>query len=361
MSPQLRSVEEAGIKGLLRKSRPEQISQGDFFEEPERLRGLFAQLVHAPSADSVALIPSVSYGMAVLAQNLPARAGQKIIMAGEQFPSNVYPWTDLARKKALHVVQVPIPAAPDFRSITWNEHILQAIDQDTALVTIAHVHWANGTLFDLKAISERVHKVGGLLVVDGTQSVGALPMDVQTLGIDALVCAGYKWLMGPYGLGYAWFGQAFAEGEPIEQNWINRLTSEDFSRLVAYRDTYQPGARRFDMGERSNFILVPMGIAALEQILAWTPAFVQSYCAELTEPYVEQWRKAGYWIEALSGRAAHLIGVQTPGNINLSELHQKLREEKIYVSVRGNFVRIAPNVYNNPADMEAITRVLRSI
>lgn len=361
MSPLLKSVEEAGIRGLLRKRSPNRIAARDFFEDGETLRSLFARLVNAPEADEVALLPSASYGMAIVAKNLKAEKGQKIVMADAQFPSNVYPWMGLAQEKGIDIQRVGMPSVPEHRGQRWNEHLLDAIDDRTALVAIGHIHWANGTVFDLKKIAEKVHRHSGLLVVDGTQSVGAMPMDVQNFGLDALICAGYKWLMGPYSTGYAWLGPAFLDGQPIEENWINRLHSEDFARLVDYQPEYQAGARRFDVGEHSNFALVPMGIAALEQLLDWGVENVQAYCLELTSETVSIWKNRGFWTEDPAWRAAHLFGIQLPAHIKPGDLQQKLAERRIYVSVRGDFVRISPHVYNDEADMAALTEVLASL
>ncbi len=358
MSPMMASVEEAGLRALLRKRQPDKISPQDFFTDPERLRGLFARLVNAPLAEQVALIPAVSYGMAAVAKNLPLRAGQKIVVAEAQFPSNVYPWMALAKEKNIDLQAVAMPAEPSQRGQHWNERLLEAIDERTALVSLGHIHWATGTIFDLQKIAEKVHAYGGLLVVDGTQSVGAMPMDVQQLGLDALVCGGYKWLMGPYSLGYAWFGPAFLNGQPIEENWINRYQSEDFARLVDYQSAYQPGAKRFDVGERSNFNLVPMGIAALEQLLAWGPANIQAYCRDLMTEATSIWQQHGFRMEDADARAAHLFGIQLPAHLDASVLQQNLKARNVHVSVRGDFVRIAPNVYNDAADVAALTEVL---
>lgn len=358
MSPLLTSVEEAGLRALLRKRQPDKILPSDFFTDTERLRGLFAQLVNAASADEVAIIPAASYGMAIVAKNLPVQSGQKIVVAEAQFPSNVYPWMTLAESKGLDIQIVEMPTEAHQRGQRWNERLLEAIDERTALVALGHIHWANGTLFDLQKIGEKVHAHGGLLVVDGTQSVGVLPMDVQALGLDALVCAGYKWLMGPYSLGYAWLGPAFLQGQPLEENWVNRHKSEDFARLVDYQQAYQPGARRFDVGERSNFILVPMCIAALEQLLNWGAANVQAYCHNLMATATSLWQQHGYWVEQPDARAAHLFGIQLPAHMEAGVLQQKLKAKNVHVSVRGDFVRISPNVYNDAADVEALTEVL---
>jgi selenocysteine lyase/cysteine desulfurase len=358
MSPLLRSVEEAGIRGILRKRQPDKIGVLDFFTDTEKLRALFARLVNSPSADRVAIIPSVSYGMAVVAKNLKARKGQKILLLESQFPSNVYPWVTIAREQGLEIETIAMPRDAATRGRLWNEALLDAIDERTALVAVENVHWANGTLFDLKALGEKAHRYGALLAVDGTQGVGACPMDVQEDGVDALVCAGYKWLMGPYSLGYAYFGAAFSDAQPIEENWVNRLYSEDFARLVHYQEDYQPGARRFDMGERSNFALTPMGIAAIEQLLVWGPEHIAQYCRDLCAEAFPVWEKHGFHAGDLQNTAPHLFGLRTPAHLDAAELQRCLKERRISVSVRGDFIRVSPNVYNDAMDIETLTDVL---
>lgn len=358
MSPLLKSAEAAGMAGLSVKRSPNRVAPEDFFTNPEKLRALFARLVNAASADEVALIPSVSYGMAILAKNLRIERGQKIIVTEAQFPSNIYPWMTLAQEKSAVIQSIAMPVEPENRGKRWNEQILDAIDEQTALVTLGHVHWANGTLFDLRAIAEKTHRYGGVVVVDGTQSVGALPMDVRQFGIDALVCAAYKWLLGPYAQGYAWFGPAFINGKPLEENWINRLYSENFARLIDYQPDYQPGARRFDAGERSNFINVPMAMAGLEQLLEWGADHIQAYCRNLIAEASTLWREQGFWIENEDARASHLFGIELPDGLDSGVLQQQFKTKHISVSVRGSFVRISPNVYNDGVDIEALTEVL---
>ena len=156
MSPMLQSVEAAGIQGLLRKRTPNRIIPQDFYTDAERLRELFAQMVQAPSAEQVSIIPAVSYGMAIVAQNLKGQKGQNIVVVEAQFPSNVYPWTTLAAEKGLDLKVVKLPAGAENRGERWNERILEAVHERTALVAIGHIHWANGTIFDLKRIGQKI-------------------------------------------------------------------------------------------------------------------------------------------------------------------------------------------------------------
>lgn len=357
-SPLMKSVEEAGIDGVRQKQEPWHTKPDHFFDQSNTLRSLFARLVHAEHANSIAIIPSASYGLSIIAKNLPAKSSQKIIVVGEQFPSNVYPWMRYCQDSGCRMQIIEAPDKFENRGRKWNEHILDAIDPNTLMVAIGNIHWTDGTLFDLEAIGKRAREVGAYLVIDGTQSVGALPFDVQHIKPDALICAGYKWLMGPYSIGLGYFGERFLNGIPLEEGWIERKDSENFAGLVNYTDDYQPGAIRYDVGERSNFILVPMLIKALDQLLEWQPVTIQQYCRQLTSNLAEQLPKYGYWMEHPDRRAHHLFGIHLPDHINVNDLQQKLTENNIHVSVRGSALRISPHVYNNEKDIAALREVL---
>ena len=359
MSPISKAVAEAGAAAAMRKMRPYTISPDDFFNPVERLKVLFSKIIRADEPKRVAIIPSVSYGMATIAKNLKVKKGQNIIVADAQFPSNVYTWRELAKEKDLTIKTISYPIELKVgRGIAWNERILDSIDNQTALIALSHIHWANGTKFDLKRISERAHAVGALLIVDGTQSVGAMPIDVQDMGIDALVCGGYKWLMGAYSLGYAYYSEYFDNGKPLEENWMARRDAEDFRGLIDYKDDYAPLSIRYDMGEKSNFINVPMGIVALQQLLDWGIENIQNYCLNLTRESIKEWQQHGYWVENEALRGSHLFGVQMPTHISVEKMLAVLKERQIHVSVRGEFVRISPNIYNDAADIAALTDIL---
>jgi len=263
MSPQLRTVRTVGEEAVARKSRPWEIIPHDFFEDSETARELFAELVGG-EAEGAAIIPSVSYGMAVATANVPVEAGQSVVVLEEQFPSNVYPWRELAKRMGAEVVTVPRPADHN-----WTGAVLEYVDERTAVVAVPNCHWTDGSFVDLVRVGERAREVGAALVVDATQSLGAHPLDVSEVRPDFLVCAAYKWLLGPYSLGFLYVGEDYREGTPIEHNWISREGSEDFAGLVEYTDAYGPGARRYDVGERSNFVLLPMANEALRRILTW--------------------------------------------------------------------------------------------
>jgi selenocysteine lyase/cysteine desulfurase len=358
MSPLLKTVEKAGLKGMLKKRNPQLISPADFFTDTEVLRREYAKLIHVNDPNRIVVIPSVSYGMATVVNNIRISKKENVVVAEEQFPSNYYPWRKLCSDNRAEV-KVVVASDTEMRGKVWNERILEAIDQNTKVVALGHVHWADGTLFNLEAIRKRTKDVGALLVIDGTQSVGALPFDVTKIQPDALICGGYKWLMGPYSIGLAYLGEYFNDGNPLEENWINRKNSENFAGLVNYQNDYQPGALRYEVGEHSNFILVPMMIAALKQINQWQPANIQQYCAKICKNAIGQLNEAGFWIEDENYRGRHLFGIRPPKSTDLNELKMRLLKAKISVSVRGTAIRVAPHVYNTEAEMLKLTKALK--
>lgn len=381
MSPLLKSVEQAGIEGITKKRHPFTITTDDFFSLPNKTRTLFAELIHADSPESITLLPSVSYGMAIVAKNLQAKAGQNIVSVSGEFPSNVYAWKSFVNQG----VELRLIAPPDIpvnysqvagfhkrksqtgefdldkktRGEAWNEAILEAIDENTALVVLCPIHWADGTFFDLEVIGDAARTVGAMLVIDGTQAIGAMPFDIPNVKPDALIAASYKCMMGPYSIGCAYWGERFREAIPLEETWIGRLGSDNFRNLVQYQEQYQTGHYRLNVGEFGNFALVPMLNVALQQLIEWQPLRIQEYCTRLIRPLVDFCRENQFWIEESQWRADHLFGIRIKEQMSVDTLQHLLQKKNVYVSLRGNSIRISPSVYNNSKDIEALISVLQ--
>lgn len=358
LSPLLRSVEEAGIEGVRGKRHPWNVKPNDFFENSNIIRREFAKLIHADAPQQIALMPAVSYGMATVAKNLPRKNGGEIIVAGEQFPSNIYPWMQFCKEHNCTLKTIDPPKTFTDRGKIWNQRILEAISEETILVSIGSVHWTDGTRFDLEQIGSLAREKSALFVIDGTQSVGAMPFDVKTVQPDALICAGYKWLMGPYGTALGYFGPRLLGGKPLEEGWIVRKNSENFGGLVEYEEEYQPGALRFDVGQRSHFINLPMMREALKQVHKWTPEEIQKYCKTLCSEMIGELREKGFQIEDEDWRGHHMFGIRLPKQISIDELTQKFSENHLHVSVRGSSVRISPHLYNDKKDIEVLRSIL---
>ncbi|MEO8562192.1 MAG: aminotransferase class V-fold PLP-dependent enzyme [bacterium] len=354
MSPQLRTVTAAGLAAVQTKASPWKLTAHDWFAGAEPLRALFGQIVNA-EPDAIAIVPAASYGLAVAAANVPVRAGQSLLVLDREFPSSYYTWRELATRTGatLRVVSRE-PGA------SWTDALLAAIDDDVAVVATPNCHWTDGRLIDLERIAPRVRAVGAALVVDASQSLGAYPFDVQVVQPDFLVTVGYKWLMGPYSLGYLYVAPRWrTSGTPIEQSWITRAGAEDFARLVDYADDFRDGARRFDMGEFSQFVLMPMASAALAQILAWGVHDIALSLDGLTSLLASEVRVLGCDVPPDAERVRHMLGVEIPGGVPAG-LAERLASSRVYVSVRGDSIRVAPHLYNDARDIGRFVALLRA-
>lgn len=348
--PQSKKLEAIGLEAIQNQCNPNYYSNEDFFGYPQQIKLAFSDLVQANAPDRIAIIPSTSYGLANVANNLNLKKGEKIIIAGEQFPSNVYPWME-ATKKVGAYLEIVSPPTLSNRGQNWNEAILAAIDDQTKLVALGNIHWTDGTLFDLRAIRAKTNQHDALMVIDGTQSIGALPFSVQEIQPDALIVASYKWMLGPYSLGVAYYGPAFDEGAPIEKNWINRLHSDDFTNLVNYQPLYRPKAHKYSMGEQSNFILAPLLVAAIGQLNEWGVENIQEYCRTITNKAIAEWRDMGLIIEKDRWRSHHLFGIRLTDQFDGNVLKHQLEKENISVSFRGDAMRVSPNIYNEETEV----------
>ncbi len=354
ISPQLKSVTAAGLEAVRIKATPWTLTGTNWFSSAEELRTLAGKVL-GTGADSVALIPAVSYGMAIAAANVPVRAGSAIVLLAEDFPSNVFTWREAARRNKAEVVTVDRDPEAG-----WTEAILRAITDRTAVVVTPLCHWVDGTVVDLVRVGQRAREVGAALVIDASQALGATPIDIGSIQPDFLVSVGYKWQLGPYGLGYLYASSKWQQkGIPIEQSWMPRRGSSDFTRLTDYSDAFQPGARRFDMGEFTQFIAAPMCAAGLRQILDWGIPSIERSISQLTDDIANRALAAGYLVAPAEQRAKHMLGIRFRGGLP-AKLPAALAKANVYVSIRGESVRVSPYLYNTSADIDRLFAAIAS-
>ena len=355
MAPLMHRVVAAGEAGVRRKRQPWTISPPDFFDLPNQDRDYFARIIGG-QRESIAVVPSVSYGIGTAALNAEVRPGQEILLLAEQFPSNVYPWREKARQSGGRVVTVQRPGSAD----SWTNLLLNAINERTAVIAVPHCHWTDGSLLDLVAVGEAAREAGAMLVIDATQSLGAMPLDVATVRPDYLVAASYKWLLGPYSLGFMYVAPQRTADRPLEHGWAGRKGAENFARLVDYQDEFGPGMKRMDMGEFSQFHLMPMAVTAMEQILEWGVDNIAATLSEKTTTIAG--RAALLGLESIRHdlRAGHFLGLRFPRGVPEGLLEQ-LAARNVYASVRGTSMRITPHVYNTSADTDRLFEALESV
>lgn len=351
MSPLAIEVSDAIAAGAKLKASPWSYKPADFFSYCEHFRARAAGIMGARS-DSIAIIPSASYGLATAANNIELKRGQQIVVLADQFPSNLYIWREKAAEVGANIVTVTRG-----KNAAWTDAVLDAISDDTAIVAVPNCHWADGRLVDLIAVGAKCREFGAALILDLTQSLGALPIDLEAIQPDFAIAACYKWLMGPYGIGMLYAAPRYHDGKPIEYSWINRAGSEDFARLVDYRDDYQPGARRFDMGEKSNPPLLMGASAAIDMLTGWGVTNIAETLAAKTRGIADAARAIGLSAPSPDIRAPHFLALGFPGDVPAG-LTDRLAAENVFVSLRNRSLRITPHVYNTAEDAEKLISVL---
>jgi selenocysteine lyase/cysteine desulfurase len=339
-APQLRSVRAAGERALAGRAAPWTVRPADWFDDVERLRALFAR-VAGDDVEGVALVPATSYGLAVAAQNADASAGGRVLLLGEDFASNVETWRAWAGRGGGEVLTVE--RAP---GQGWTEAILEELDERVRVVSVPSVHWTDGAVVDLARVGARAREVGALFAVDATQSLGAAPLDVAALGPDYLVAAGYKWLLGPLGVSYLFVSEERREGRPLEENWANR---DDGG--------YRPGARRFDVGQRTNFVLTPMAIAALEQLLDWGVERVAASLAPVTRRVEDEARARGLDAVPAEARCPHMLGIRLPAG-QATAIGELLAAAGVFVEILGSAMRVSPHLHTTDGDLDRLFAAL---
>ena len=353
-SPLLKSAVAAGQTGVAKKARPWRVGEREWTDEVEQLRALFAGLIDV-SPDDIALVPSASFALSTAAANARLSPGDEIVVLAQQFPSHVYPWRERSRATGARLVTVPRPPSGN-----WTEGVLSAIGSRTAVVAVPQYHWIDGSSLDLVAIGEAARRAGADLALDLSQSVGAVPFSVRAVRPDYMVTVSEKWMLGPYQLAYFYVAPERQGGTPIEFTWSGRRGSEDTRRLVDYVDDYQPGARRFDGGERANFVTLPTAIAALRQIHAWGVPKIAATLKPMIADIADRATALGLVPTPAAGRAPHVIGLRNPRGLP-DDLADGLAAAGVFVSIRGDAIRVAPHVYNHAGDIDALFGALKRL
>ncbi|MGE0724787.1 MAG: aminotransferase class V-fold PLP-dependent enzyme [Alphaproteobacteria bacterium] len=345
--PVPREVRLAGEAGLATKSTPWVRDPTIGSRTAEAARTAAARLIGAAPGD-VAVVPAVSYAIATAGANLALDPKGRVLLMESEFPSQSYEWARLARERNVAVEVVARPADGD-----WTAALLAAIERPGAApVTVAPLtpaHWTDGAMVDLDALAPALRRQGAALVIDATQAVGVLPVDVAALQPDFLVFPTYKWVLGSYSLAFLYAAPGRQDGRPLEQHDQARDRAAAPAAGPVAVPGFQGGARRYDMGERDSYTALPMAIAAFALNARWGIDAIRARLRHLTDALAERAAAAGFQVLDRRFRAPHILGVRVPtalgGAAAADRIAGALAAEKVFVSVRGGVLRIAPHVH----------------
>ena len=356
ISPLSLKVEKAINEGCKLETEPWKIDpEFHFFYQIKETKIIFSNLFNI-SYKNVSLIPSASYGISTAANNIKlTKTKNKILILKDQFPSNVYPWMELSKKQegVLEIID-------DLNETTLTEEIINKISEEVAVVAIPNIRWTDGYIIDLKKVSDACKKFDVNLILDLTQSAGAMQIDLKEINPEFAIIANYKWMLGPYSTGFLYISDKFIDGVPLEETWIGRKNSQDFSKLTDYQSLYNSDSIRFDMGQRANFSLLPGVKAALEQLHDWSIKKIENTLYQNNMIICKGLSELGFEILSEKNRAPHFISARLPG-YDGNSLINSLKKNKIFISERSGFLRITPHLWNNEEDFFKLINCLKSI
>jgi cysteine desulfurase / selenocysteine lyase len=333
------------------KRRPHIVDDQSFFSVARSLRQTLGTLIGA-SQDDIALTSGAGAGLATIAYALKWYAGDEVIIAGGEFPAHYATWKPMEAREGIKV-QITHPQGQFMQA----GDLIAAMSPRTRVISVSHVRFDDGSILDASSLAAACKRNGTLLVLDVSQSCGAIPMDVRSLGADFIVCAGYKYLLSPWGTGFLWSNPENADLlRPGPYNWLSQDV-ESFARLNYVDPRPARTLSRWDAAEASsiyNFNLTVMEASARFVVNA-TPALIHDHNQSLINYFFE--RLPDEYRLASPRQASHrgVFGcIEVGSRSNTESLYQTLRDEQFVVALREGKIRVAPHLLNSTQDMDRL-------
>jgi selenocysteine lyase/cysteine desulfurase len=335
------------------KARPDRLNASEYVRLPDRVRMRIARLTSA-DPEEIAITNSATQGIGIVSAGLTLGVGDEVVVANSNFPSNLFTWVHLRRKGV--IVKVVHPSEGQ---VTLDQ-VAAVLSPRTRVLALDWVSYSTGYKIDLAAFGSLIHSRGGIFVIDGTQGVGANELNLHETPVDVMACAAYKWLLGPYGTGFAYVRRDLWNKLDLPViNWLSVKGAENFDSLPTDEFSLIQGARVFDSGETANFINVNGWEASLEFVEEVTIRTVNEYCLRLLHGLAEGLRAYGYTLSsgALAGHNSTILGFCASTREATAALHQRLLANHIVISLRQGMIRVSPYLYNNDADIDRLLEI----
>lgn len=349
-------VTAAAVASAVEANRqPHHVDDVTFFDVADGLRSSIATLIGG-SAHEVALTTGASTGLQVLAQHLEWSRGDEILIAGGDFPLQYAVWQPMEERAE---ARLKIVSPRD--GVIAADDVIAAITKRTRVVSLGHVRFDTGALLDAARIAAACRASGAWFVLDISQSCGALPIAVSELGADVVVCAGYKWLLAPYGTGFFWIRDArLDELLPGPFYWTGQ-SAHDFASLEFAHPKPARDAKRFDAAEsatRFNLSLAAFH-ASVDLVVRFGPETVLRHALDLIDTLFAKLPPHCAPASPLDRSQRSAFGSFTAGSAEATAaLHGQLREKNLFVSLRQGKIRVAPHLFNSQEQIELLINAL---
>ena len=343
-----------GHRAVDLKARPDRIDRADYFGLPERVRGHLAAIIGCNEKE-IALTSGATQGVGVVASGLQLGPGDEVLVAADNFPANLFTWVHMRRKGVqVHVLRNQGALRAD--------DIARAFTPRTKILALDWVNYSTGRRIDLALMGELARERGALFVVDGTQGVGALELNVHELPVDVMTVAAYKWLLGPYGTGFVYVREELLNRLELKVvNWQSVEGAHEFDALPVDDFVLAKAAKIFDIPETGNFINLSSFEASLEFVRSVGAGAVTRHCTDLLDHAAEGLLSSGRRVtnDDQSSLPSPLLCFQCGSDEETGRLYEKLHADHVEVSLRHHRIRVSPYLYNTQADIDRLLEIAR--
>jgi cysteine desulfurase/selenocysteine lyase len=339
------------IERFAHEARDDSYLSGRWYHKIELVRKLAAEFICA-HPEEISFVKNTSEGIAFVANGLDWKPGDEIISTAVEYPSNVYPWMDVAqRHSAKHIM------LPETDGRIDRQSIFDAVTPRTRMIALSHVEYASGFRHDIAAIGQFCRSRGILLCVDGIQACGVLPVDVQAMNIDFLSADGHKWLLGPEGAGIFYCRKELLLSLRPEIGWMNVINASDYGH---YDFTLRTDARRFECGSHNIPGVLALG-ASMRLLLDIGMETVTQRVMALTTHLCAGLEQKGYTLIS-SRRPDETSGIVSfkSRRHNHTEIISNLEKQKIILVEREGRLRASPHFYQSIDDINRLVAALPS-
>ena len=344
----------AAERALADKAAPRRMDDEAFTEVPRRLKEALGRLVGVP-ADQVILGNSTSYGLQLLVQGIDWREGDEVLLVDGDFPATIVPWLPLAERGVRVRLLRPEGGVLDAGQLEAE------LTPATRLLCTSWVFSFTGHAVDLAALGQVCRRAGVTFVVNGSQAVGARPLDLAELPVDALVSCGFKWLCGPYGTGFCWLApDLLASLTYRPAYWLGHLSQDDLGQEAAYRLRDDLGAAAYDVFGTANFLTFRPWTASVEYLLGLGIDRVAARDQALVERFLQGLDPERYRLASpgQGPRRSTLVVFGHHRPERTPELYRRLEAAGVDVAFRRGQLRVSPHLYNTEADLDRALEVL---